>query len=204
MKQGSSEYHLCAIIKQHKSMNTKIVICAALALAGSARAGLAQTAPPRWGIETELVQPFIPDVEIYRVQATYTLTGAARTNRGDLLLGAYIRPNIKHDVVEKINEYMAVVGYRQYLWRGLHVEGKSNMGYAWGTKNLVDGKDYNGATWFWEANAGYQFAFKGRGRAGLYVIPQFGVISSIVADIGPRNGKTDTFPQGNLLVGFQF
>jgi hypothetical protein len=163
----------------------------------------AQTAPRRWGLETELVQPFLPNVGIYRLQATYTLTSPARTNRGDLLLGAYIRPNVKHDVVEKINEYMLMVGYRQYVWRGLHVEAKSDAGYAWGTKNLLDGKDYNNFSWFWEANAGYRFSLAGKGRTGLYVIPQFGVISSVSADIGPRGGKSDTFLQGNLMIGFQ-
>lgn len=166
--------------------------------------GWAQTAPARWGIETELVQPFIPNVGIYRLQATYTFTAPARANRGDLLIGAYIRPNVKHDITEKINEYMFVVGYRQHLWRGLHVEGKSNIGYAWGTKNLLDGKDYNNLSWFWEANAGYRFSLAGKGRTGLYVLPQIGVLSSISADIGPRGGKSDTFLQGNLMVGFQF
>lgn len=185
-------------------MKIILVICGALAMTGLHQSARAQAPAPLWGLETELVQPFIPNVGIYRVQATRTLTAPTRAHRGDLLVGAYIRPNIKHDVVEKINEYMVMVGYRQYVWRGLHLEAKSNAGYAWGTKNLVDGKDYNNPTWFWEANAGYQLALKGQGRAGLYLAPQFGVISSLVADIGPRNGKSDTFLQGNLLVGFQF
>jgi hypothetical protein len=164
----------------------------------------AQTPSARWGLETELVQPFLPNVGIYRLQATHTLSAPTRNNRGDLLIGAYIRPNVKHDIVEKINEYMLMVGYRQYMWRGLHVEAKSNVGYAWGTKNLLDGKDYNNLSWFWEANAGYRFSLAGKGRAGLYVLPQIGVLSSISANIGPRGGKSDTFLQGNLMVGFQF
>jgi hypothetical protein len=159
--------------------------------------------PRKWGIETELVQPFLPTVNIIRIQATYTLTSPEK-RRGDLLLGAYIRPNVEHDVVEKINEYMAVVGYRQYLWKGLNLEAKSNMGYAWGTRNLFDGKDYNTPTWFWETNIGYKFDFLKREKTNFYAIAQFGGIGNIVADIGPRGGKPDNFIQGNLLVGIHF
>ncbi|MBO0930999.1 hypothetical protein [Fibrella aquatilis] len=166
--------------------------------------GFAQTMPPKWGIETELVQPFLPNVGIIRLQATRTITGLTGTNRGDLLLGAYIRPNVKHDIVEKINEYMLMVGYRQYLWRGLHLEAKTDIGFADGTRNLIDGKNYNNFSWFWEANAGYKFALTGKGARGLYAIPQFGIISGISADIGPRGGKSDIFLQGSLILGFQF
>jgi hypothetical protein len=160
-------------------------------------------APKKWGIETELIQPFLPNVGIIRLQGTYTLTAPEKL-QGDLLIGAYIRPNIKHDVVEKINEYMLITGYRQYFWKGLHAEAKSNLGYAWGTRNLIDGKDYNKFSWFWEANAGYKLDFAKKQTSNLYAIAQFGILSSITADIGPRGGKSDTFIQGNLVFGINF
>lgn len=185
-------------------MKNTILISAICWLTFIVQSAFAQTASPKWGLETELIQPFIPNVGIFRLQATRTVTDPDRPNRGDLLIGAYIRPNVKHDIVETINEYMLIVGYRQYVWRGLHLEAKTNVGFANGTKNRIDGKNYANLSWFWEANAGYRFSLTGRGRAGLYVIPQVGVLSSISADIGPRGGKSDTFPQGNLLVGFQF
>ncbi len=153
----------------------------------------------RWGLETELIQPFLPEVGIYRIQATRKIKAAS-----DLIIGAYIRPNVKHDIVEKISEYLFVLGYRQYLWKGMHIEAKSNIGYAWGTKNKIDGKDYNNFSWFWEANAGYKFDFAKKLHTNLYVIPQFGILSSISSNIGPRGGKSDTFIQGNVLFGFNF
>jgi hypothetical protein len=159
--------------------------------------------PKKWGIETELIQPFLPNVGIVRIQATHTLT-SSESKRGDLLIGAYIRTNVKHDIVEKINELLFITGYRQYLWKGLHAEAKSNIGYAWGTKNLIDGKDYNNFSWFWEANIGYKFDFGKNEKLNLYILPQFGIISKISADIGPRGGKSDTFPQGNLVLGVNF
>jgi hypothetical protein len=157
----------------------------------------------KWGFETEVIQPFIPEVGIIRFQATRTLYSSA-SKHGDLLLGGYIRPNVEHDVVEKINEYMAMVGYRQFLWKGLHIEVKSNMGYAWGTKNLIDGKDYETPTWFWESNIGYKFNLIKRDKQNLYMILQAGGIGNLVGDIGPRGGKPDNFLQAGLLLGVNF
>jgi hypothetical protein len=177
---------------------------AAFLYAGAAFSQNSSAAPRKWGIEAELIQPFIPTVGIMRIQVTRMLTAPAGKGRGDLLIGGYIRPNVKHEIVEKINEYLFMVGYRQYFWKGFHAEAKSNLGYAWGTKNLIDGRDYNKLSWFWEANAGYKLAFGKQPMFNLYVIPQFGILSSISADIGPRGGRPDTFLQGNLLLGVNF
>jgi hypothetical protein len=162
----------------------------------------------KWGFETELVQPILPEIGIIRLTATRTITSEKSKMKGDIMLGMYIRPNVKHDVVEKINEYMAVVGYRQYFWRGLHLEAKANIGYAWGTKNLIDGKDYETSTLFWETNLGYKFIVINKPKNSLYLIPQFGAIGNAkgenTVNIGPRGGKPDTFIQGNLIVGINF
>ena len=64
--------------------------------------------------------------------------------------------------------------------------------------------DYESFSWFWEANAGYKLDFAKKQNTNLYVIAQFGILSKITADIGPRGGKSDTFPQGNLVVGINF
>ncbi len=191
-------------------MTKSIQIFSALLLLMSSQA-FSQTSsdsPKKWGLETELVQPFLPTVNIVRLQATRTLTKPESKMKGDLLFGMYIRPNVKHDVVEKINEYMLILGYRQYFWKGLHLEGKANVGYAWGTKNLIDGKDYETSTIFWESNLGYKFNLTNKTKSSLYVIPQFGVIGNAkgenTVNIGPRGGKPDTFIQGGLVVGINF
>lgn len=156
----------------------------------------------KWSIEVELVQPFIPTVGIWTIQATRNLFNNG-SQKGDLVLGAYIRPNVEHDVVEKINEYMFYLAYRHFLWKGFHIEAGMNTGYYWGRKNLVDGKDYEGIALFWESNIGYKFNFGQSKR--FFVNPQFGFLGTMgVADIGPRQGKPDNFVQGNLLVGVNF
>jgi hypothetical protein len=191
-------------------MTKSIQIFAVLLLLSSSQA-FSQTSsdsPKKWGLETELVQPFLSTVNIVRLQATRTITKPESKMKGDLLFGMYIRPNVKHDVVEKINEYMLILGYRQYFWKGLHLEAKANVGYAWGTKNLIDGKDYETSTIFWESNLGYKFNLTNKTKSSLYLIPQFGIIGNAkgenTVNIGPRGGKPDTFIQGSLIVGINF
>ena len=156
----------------------------------------------KWGLELELVQPFIPSVEIWNLQVTRNLFSNG-SQRGDLVLGAYIRPNVEHDVVEKIDEYMFYLAYRHFFWKGLHIEAGMNTGYYWGKKNLVNGKDYEGIALFWESNIGYKFNLGKKKQ--FFINPQFGFLGTMgVADIGPRQGKPDNFIQGNLFVGFNF
>ncbi|MFN9703196.1 MAG: hypothetical protein ACK595_00045 [Planctomycetota bacterium] len=160
----------------------------------------------RYGIETELLQPFIPEVGVITIKATQTLWGDPGASHGDAMLGVFLRPSVSHDVVDTIDEYMASVGYRHYFGKGLHAEVQYLAGYVWGRDNLVDGKDYEGFVQFVEANVGYRFDFNPGSKRGFYVIPQFGYIQGLNEEliIGPRNGKDDTFWQGKLLVGYRF
>jgi hypothetical protein len=166
----------------------------------------------RWGIEVEAIQPFLPTINIVRVRGSFSLWGTATGLRGDLLFGVYVRPNIEHDIVERISEYQVSVGYRQYVWRGLHAEVGLDAGYAFG-RNIFDGREYRTPTLFLNTNIGYRFGFLEPGGffenpsspVGFFVIPQFGVLTGLgVADIGPRGGKPDVFLQGNLLLGVSF
>ncbi len=185
------------------------------AFAGQPTEGLdarPSTAPThRWAVEVELIQPFLPEVGIISIRGSRTLWGESGGVRGDLLLGAFIRPNVKHDVVETIDEYLLAVGYRQYIWRGLHAEVALLGGWVWGQNNKLDGEDYSNPTLLGEALVGYRFGFWEPGgfyadgsTTGVYVSPQFGVIQGLVTDIGPRGGKSDTFLQAKLLVGVSF
>ena len=186
----------------------KVLSVMLLLISGKAFSQTSTDNPKKWGIETELIQPFLPNVGIIRLTATRTISSAKSKMKGDLLLGMYIRPNVKHDVVEKINEYMLVLGYRQYFWKGLHLEGKANVGYAWGTRNLIDGKDYETSTVFWESNLGYKFNVTNKTKTSVYLIPQFGILGNAkgnnTINIGPRGGKSDTFVQGSLVFGVNF
>lgn len=160
----------------------------------------------RWGIEMDLIQPFIPEVNITTVKVIRTVTGTPSARHGDLMLGVFIRPNITHDVVTRISEYMGSVGYRAYFARGLHAEVQYNAGYVWGQRNRFDRKNYEGFVQFAEVNAGYRIPISRGERRRLYATPQIGYLQGLNDEliIGPRNGKSDGFVQGKLLVGFSF
>jgi len=168
--------------------------------------------PHRFGVELNTVQPFIPTVNIIRPKLTWTIFGEPGGFRGDAIVGAYIRPHIEHDILFTIDEYMGTLGYRQYFWRGLHLETMLSAGAAWGT-NRYDGEAYDTPTLFMDVNAGYRFGFfepggfahDGTESVGFFVTLQGGTIFSLgVSDIGPRNGKPDYFAQGDLLLGVSF
>lgn len=170
----------------------------------------ASPSPHAWAIETELVQPFVPTVGIIRLRGARTLWGAPGGLRGDLLVGVFLRPNVEHSIVERINEYLLTVGYRQYVWRGAHVEVEVDAGWAWGT-NRIDGKRYSTPSVLLNVNAGYRFGFFEPGgffddgsAVGFFVTPQVGVIQGLWTNIGPRGGRPDTFLSASLLLGLSF
>lgn len=156
-----------------------------------------------WGLETELLQPFYPGVHISRLRATRTLWGQPGSLRGDLLAGVYLRPDVDHDIVDTIDEYLVALGYRQYFFRGLHADLAFEAGWAWGHRNLIDGKDYSKPVLLVDGTVGYRVDLLRRtpGGFGVYVAPQLGVIAGLVTDIGPRGGKDDVFFQGKLVLG---
>lgn len=196
---------LCIVIKTKEKKMKKFTLIAlfGLILLSSANA---QTVLPenKWGIETEMVQPFIPGVGIIKFVGSYQPENIIADKKTELLFGLYFRPNVgNHDVVEEIDEYLTLLGFRQYLWKGLHIEAMNYLGYAWGTKNKIDGKDYADVAWLAEISVGYKFEVMSVGNSNLYVLPQFGFMKGIHTNIGPRK-EADEFVTGELNIGMEF
>jgi hypothetical protein len=148
----------------------------------------ATPSPHAWALETELLQPFVPTVGILRLRGARTLWGTPGGLRGDLLVGVFVRPNVEHTIVERINEYLLTVGYRQYFWRGAHVEVELDAGWAWA--NRIDGKLYSNPSVLLNVNAGYRFGFFEPGgffdngsAVGFFVTPQVGVVQGLWTNI---------------------
>lgn len=181
----------------------------------------------KWTIETDLAWPIIPTVEIGRIQVNKTLWGNWKEKHGELILGTFLRPGIKHDVVEQITEYAGSVGYRHYFNSNWHIEAKYYAGYVWTRNNLQNRrlyepffylsdipavqlaayqeirKDYKGEVHFIEALVGYRFLLSESDERSVFLMPQFGVFKGLHNSdiIGPRNGKEETFVVGNLILG---
>lgn len=161
--------------------------------------------PARWGVEVDLVQPWIPEVHILSLRVTRTVR-ARGSQRSELMVGVYARPRVSHDIVETIDEYLLAVGLRHTLWRGLHLEAAVLAGWAWGENNRIDGMDHANPAVLLEGQLGYRFTVRRAtaDRVGLYLAPQAGVLTGVFTDIGPRGGKSDTFLEGKLLAGVTF
>jgi hypothetical protein len=160
----------------------------------------------KWGFELDLVQPFIPEVEIITAKITRNVFGETDDKHGEIMLGTFIRPNVKHDVVEIIDEYMVSLGYRHYFTKNLNFEAQYYAGNVDGKKNKVDGKDYSGFVHFAEVNVGYKLNIFKLKSTTIYLNPQFGYLQGLNKEliIGPRNGKSDAFVQGKLQIGISF
>jgi hypothetical protein len=189
-----------------------ISLFAATLSASVARAQEAAPSNPRppapavkkpWGAELELVQPFIPEVGIFTAKGTRTLWGSDGGLKGDAIVGVFLRPGVDHNVVDEIDEYAAILGYRQYFWRGLHAEALTYLGWARGTRNKKDGKNYEDFAWLAEVSAGYRFTIVDGSSLSLYVTPQVGYLQGVYTNIGPRD-TPDRFLTAKLLLGAQF
>jgi hypothetical protein len=171
----------------------------------------AAPSPHPWGLETELVQPFLPTINIVRLTGTRTLWGSPGGLRGDVMVGGRYRLQTDDAVAQQVTELLLSVGYRQYFWRGLHAEAFVAGGWLAGT-NRIDGKRYSGAGFALSATAGYRFGFFEPGGffdqhsgVGFYVTPQFGFLQVLTPDsLGPRGSVPSTYLQGALLVGLSF
>ena len=160
----------------------------------------------KWGFEVDLIQPFLPEIEIITAKVSRNIWGNTDENHGEIMLGAFIRPNVKHDVVETIDEYMVSIGYRHYFTKNLNFELQYYAGNVDAKKNKVDGKNYSGFVHFLEANVGYKFNILKFKSSTIYLNPQFGYLQGLNDEliIGPRNGKADAFIQGKLQLGISF
>lgn len=156
------------------------------------------------GIEANVVWPFVPGVGIYNLRVPIKLW-ENEALRGDLVLGTAIRPKTTDDEnAEEFSEFGLGIGYRQYLWKGLHVEPVVYFSYASEKNNKIDGQDYSGLAITTELYAGYKFIFFNKEKLSLYTIIQGGIGGSPYQDLGPATEEGGVFPVGSLLIGITF
>jgi hypothetical protein len=183
--------------------------------AAEARSGVTSdtTAPPFFslmgdrvgqgiGAETSLLWPFFPG-SLFQLRAAIPV---AFEGRGQLLLGA--QGHIPHTRSEegRFSTLAAHLGFRTYLWKGLHVDAMTNLGIGRLRGSVVDGKDYDSFDAELLACAGWRF------EAGpVYALLQPLGIGAVVYRSNPwaivGEGRRATEPPifvGNVLLGMQF
>lgn len=111
----------------------------------------------KWGAEINLLWPIFPG-NIYKGQATYEIW---RKNHlaGDVFAGFHIRPFEFRQEEGNFANYALTFGYRQFIWKGLHLELYNALGPGLNRNNAVDGKNYT--SWDYEIGclAGYRWEF---------------------------------------------
>lgn len=123
----------------------------------------------RYAVETDILWPFFPGLT--RTQMTVTLWQNGDV-RGDLLAGVNVLFPNDRETEGRFADYSVVTGYRQYLWKGLHVEYSQTTGLGVLQNHVTTGKTYRSFDWAATGSVGYKFEFADN---MLYIIPQFGV-----------------------------
>lgn len=186
---------------------------AAITLASSVALALGEASPPvveqatrqasgpvgthgsssKWGLGTSATYPIN---SIYMVQLSYSVW-----SMGDVLTGYAYQHWFDQG---RSHAHTLILGYRQFIWRGLHAEVELWPAYN-PFKSSVDGKTYSGVELWVSARVGYRFDFKVIGRE-LFILPQ----PSLGLGLARQNrwpkmgtGYTPIF-EPQLIVGARF
>jgi hypothetical protein len=107
------------------------------------------------GIELNVAWPFLGISEARFVIPVFD-TG---TQRGAVIAGVHIDYQQRgREDMGLFRNHAAKVGYRHYVWRGLHVEAAFNIGWVHVTNNPVDSMDYDELGLSAWLHVGYEWA----------------------------------------------
>ncbi len=136
---------------------------------------------PKWGLETNILWPIFPG-NLIRVQATRTLW-QRNDLKGDLLVGFNVNFPQDRDTEGRFSDYSLVTGYRQYLFRGFHVEVNQQIGYGNLRNHVTTGQEYQSLDWGAQLLGGYK-----------YDIPNSRWYTAIQLGIGGTVYQSDPWP----------
>lgn len=153
-----------------------------------------------WSIETSLVWPVFPG--IYKINFVRELWHK-KTFSGELGLGLNIQPERTSENEGAFSEEFITLFYRQYFWKGLHIQIENNFAYG-RLRNYPDSvKNYESYAIFHDFCVGYRFELLKKHKIGLTIIPQAGGgFTSYVNNTWPRSEKP--YWLVNLLAGIYF
>lgn len=123
----------------------------------------------RYAIETDILWPVFPGAT--RTHFTVKLWQKGHL-RGDVYAGINVDFPRNRDTEGRFADYSLATGYRQYFWKGLHLEFSQTTGLGVLQNHVTTGKTYNSFDWLVSGYVGYKFEFS---RKKLYLLPQFGI-----------------------------
>ncbi|MBU3659021.1 MAG: hypothetical protein FGM14_04075 [Flavobacteriales bacterium] len=123
----------------------------------------------KFRIETDILWPFVAQAS--RTHFTIKLWQKGNL-RGDIYAGINIDFPRDRETEGRFADYSLASGYRQYFWRGLHLEFSQTTGLGVLQNHVSTGKTYHSFDWLVSGYIGYKFEFA---KKKLYVLPQFGL-----------------------------
>jgi hypothetical protein len=127
----------------------------------------------KYGVETDILWPFL--VQTTRTHFAFNVWQKGSL-RGDVYFGLNIDFPRERETEGRFADYSLATGYRQYFWKGLHVEFSQTTGLGVLQNHVTTRKTYNSFDWLISGYIGYKFEFA---RKKFYVLPQFGVAGVI-------------------------
>jgi len=150
-------------------MKKRLIILGIISLLAADTFAQTASKESKYSIETDILWPFFPGASRTQLAATLWEKGHLR---GDILVGVNVLFPKNRETEGRFADYSLVTGYRQYLWKGLHLEFSQTTGLGVLQNHVTTGKTYRSFDWAMTGYIGYRFSFA---KNKLYVIPQFGV-----------------------------
>jgi hypothetical protein len=167
----------------------------------------AQENAQRWAIDfSPLTQGLF---SITQAKATYLLNPQSKF-KSEIGLGFLYQPESTAKANEAFNNdgiysaKMATIAYRQYFWKGLHLEEDFNFGQGAVSNNVIDGKTYKEFVIFTQSLLGYKCDVLKREKYTLFVMGQGGVGYAYNANHWPSYGSPTVYGLGDLKIGINF
>jgi hypothetical protein len=153
-----------------------------------------------WVIETSVVWPIYPG--IYKVNFARELW-AKKTFSGELGLSLNIQPERTDPAGDHFSEEFISVFYRQFFWKGFHIQIDNNFAYGRLNNYKNTGVNYESYAIFHDFLGAYRFELLKKHKISLTITPQAGGgFTSYTNNSWPRAELP--FWEVNLLVGMRF
>ncbi|MFO0358812.1 MAG: hypothetical protein ACK50A_17790 [Sphingobacteriaceae bacterium] len=150
-------------------MKKSLLILGIVGLISSSTFAQTEQKESKLAIETDILWPFFPGAT--RTHFTVKLWQKGHF-RGDIYGGISIDFPRDRATEGRFADYSIASGYRQYFWKGLHLEYCQTTGMGVLQNHVTTGKTYNSFDWLVTGYIGYKFEFA---KKKLYILPQFGV-----------------------------
>jgi hypothetical protein len=125
----------------------------------------------KYALETDVLWPFV--AQATRTHFVVKIWQKSHF-RGDTYVGLNIDFPRDRETEGRFADYSLASGYRQYFWKGLHLEFSQTTGLGVLQDHVTTGKTYNSFDWVVSGYIGYKLEFA---KKKLYVLPQFGIAS---------------------------